>query len=70
MNDSSAAEYLITLAKIIKHPRTDLVVAIDMTDTDIARVRLALELDRCSIAFKLRAMVEDWGPEQINRELY
>lgn len=70
MQTTNVAEYLITLAKIVKHPRSDLVAVIDMTDTDIARVKLALDLDRRDTAFKLRAMVEDWSPERINRELY
>lgn len=70
MNEATVAGYLITLAKLVKYPSKDIIVTAGMTDVDIARVHLALELDRRDSVFKLRAIVEDWSPERINRELF
>lgn len=68
MND---AEILITVSKMVKYPRDNFVMPTDSwTGTDTARIKVALDFDKQSAAFKLRAIMENWDMMRINRELY
>ena len=61
------AERLLDLAKLIKHPK-DEVVATD--DASLGKCALALRLDRAPMSLRLRAVVEDWSLPRIVQEIY
>lgn len=68
MND---AEILLVVSNMVKYPKSNFVVPTNSwTERDTARIKTALDFDRRSAAFKLRAIMENWDMMRINRELY
>jgi len=70
VNDVRAAERLLDLADSVKRPRDRVLLACGVDDLHLAHVRLALDLDRRSQTFKMRACAEGWCMLRIIEEMY
>lgn len=65
------AENLIEMAQALRMNRGQLIIADEtLTESQFAKIKLALLLMDSEPVVKLRAIVEDWGNEKIVREMY
>lgn len=68
------AEILLFLAYRIEHPKGRLMVcqgaSKEHIEENLAKAKLALDFAHSPAVVRFRAIVEEWTPERINRELY
>lgn len=64
-------EHLITLARKVNSPQDQLVITCnEVGSEEIAAIKVALDLVRRGPGFVFQALVEDWDPLYLNRQLY
>lgn len=65
------AEILLGLARAVRLPPGVLIEAAGpVSESDYARIKLALDFERRGPGLIFRAIVEEWGPYRIVREVY
>ena len=69
-NDLSEADLLYALLIVIDSGRNRLVDGSGFNGVDLARVKLAVDMQTRGTGFMFRALMEGWTLEQVNRELY
>lgn len=67
---SSLAERLIALADGIKHPKSQVIQAVDMDDYRMSRCVLALRFSKLPKGEQLKAMLDGWDIERTVKELW
>lgn len=70
MSVETDADFLIRMAAIVKFPRGRLCLIDSLPAGADSLIKTALDFDRQSAGFRLRALMEDWNLRRINEEMY